>query len=146
MTNAEFQEFLHHSIPATAHMAFRVEEYAHGPVKIMAPLPENQNIGGTAFGGSVSTLLITVCWAEVYKLMQSVDPKCEVVIQQGQAEFKAPIITDFAAVAYPPTTEKVALMLGTYHRFGRARISMQSGITIDNREVAQFKGSFVILK
>ena len=146
MTNAEFQEFLYHHIPTTARMAFRVEEYAQGPVKISALLHENLNMGGTAFGGSISTLLITVCWAEVYKLMQSVDPKCEIVIQQSQVDFKAPITTDFAAVAHPPQAGKVAEMLRTYHRFGKARISMQSHITIGKQKAACFQGSFAVLK
>ena len=146
MTNTEFQEFLYHHIPTTARMGFRIEEYAHGPVKISASLHENLNMGGTAFGGSISTLLITVCWAEVYKLMQSVDPECEVVIQQSQVNYKAPITTDFAAVAHPPQAGKVAEMLRTYHRFGKARINMQSNILIENQEAAHFQGSFAILK
>ena len=127
-------------------MAFGVEEYTHGPVKIRASLHENLNMGGTAFGGSISTLLITVCWAEVYKLMQPVDPKCEVVIQQSQVAFKTPITTDFVAVTHPFQAGKVAEMLRTYHRFGKARINMQSSITIGKKEAAYFQGSFAILK
>lgn len=146
MTNAEFQEFLYHNFPSTAHMAFKVEEYAQGPLKISAPLHHNLNIGGTAFGGSVSSLLITVCWAEVYKLMQSIDPDCQLVIQKSTVDFKMPIATNFTAEAHPPADDKVKQMLRTYYRFGKSRISMQSSINIDEQVAAFFQGIFVILK
>lgn len=146
MTNAQFQEFLHHTIPATALLAFKVGEFDNGPVKISAPLRENLNIGNTAFGGSVSTLLITVCWAEVYKLMQTIDPDCQLVIQQSQVDFKMPITTDFEAIAIPPDAATVEAMLQTYQRFGKARIYMQSSIKIKNQIATHFQGKFAILK
>jgi thioesterase domain-containing protein len=146
MTNGEFQRFLHHNIPATALLAFRVLEFANGPVKISVPLRENLNIGNTAFGGSVSTLLITVCWAEVYKLMQNIDPDCQLVIQQSLVDYKFPIITDFEAIATSPDVPTVEAMLQTYHRFGKARIHMQSSIRIKNQIAAHFQGKFAILK
>jgi thioesterase domain-containing protein len=146
MTNAEFQEFLHQNIPATALLAFSITEFANGPVKISAPLRENLNIGNAAFGGSVNTLLITVCWAEVYKLMQTIDPEGQVVIQQSQVDFKMPITTDFEAIAVPPEAATVEAMLQTYQRFGKARIHMQSDIRIKNQIAAHFQGKFAILK
>ena len=146
MTNAEFEEFLYHNIPATAFMKFKVLAFENGPARIAASIAENRNLGNSAFGGSISALLITVCWAEVYKLMQTIDPAGEVVIQQSQVDFKLPIFTDFEATALPPDATKTEALVQLYHRFGKARIDMQSSIRIKNQIAAHFQGKFAMLK
>lgn len=146
MNKTEFENYLHEHIPVTKAMGVSVEEYSLGRIKIKAPFKENINHRLSVFGGSISSILILAGWAYVRKLMERVDPDCIVVIHKNTINYHLPIISGFTAEVKKVNKKHIDSFIEMYEKYGKARISIESEIDGNNHVLADFKGTFVVLK
>ncbi len=146
MNKTEFENYLHDHIPVTKSMGFTVEEYSLGRIRIKAPYKENINHRLSVFGGSISSILIMAGWAYVRKLMERIDPDCIIVIHKNTVNYHLPIISSFTAEVKRVNKRQVDTFIEMYEKYGKARISIESEIDGNNHVLADFKGTFVVLK
>lgn len=142
----EFESFLHHQIPITKAMDFKVKEFTPSRVSISAGLESNVNHKLTAFGGSINSL-VTVCgWSMVYIHIKPIDPEAHIVIQKSTIEYLSPIRHDFHTVCEMPGEEEMKKFIDMYQKFGRARIKLTVCCFDEGRLAAKYEGQYVAFK
>lgn len=146
LTKDEFEVFLHQRIPITKAMGIAVLEYSEKAVKVKAPLALNFNHKGTAFGGSINTLMTVCGWAQTHALIYPHDPKAHVVIQRSQVKYRAPITSDFIAESEMIDPSAVKLFIDSFIRYGKAKIDITVKCRDGETLLAEFVAGYVVTK
>lgn len=146
MTKTDIEQYLYEHIPITKALGVEAVEFSKEGVKFKAPLSNNINHRSTAFGGSISSLLITTGWSYLRLLFDEADPIPRIVIGKSTTNYLKPVKSNFTSKLHLPKQENVDTFLNMYDRFGKARILLTAQIEEDNEVLAEFKGEFVVLK
>jgi len=86
-------------IPLAHAMQLRVGARDTDSVTLSAPLAPNINDKGCAFGGSLASLLTLAGWALVVLRLRERGEDSDVYVQDSQLAYRAPIWSDFDAIA-----------------------------------------------
>lgn len=143
---SEFELFLHKRIPITKAMGITVLEYSEAAVKVKAPLALNFNHKGTAFGGSINTLMTVCGWAQTHALISAHDAQAHIVIQKSKVRYRAPITSDFIAECSMNDSAAVKLFLDSYFRYGKAKIDIAVKCMDGEKILAEFEAGYVVFK
>lgn len=146
MTREEAQEYIYTNIPVTKAMGMTIKELSIKAVVLSAPIQENINHRGSAFGGSIDSLFLTTGWAFIRFLIDHYTPTPIIVGSRGETNFQKPVLDDFESVLEIPSDADVDLFLNTFERFGKARISLSASITQNEQICASFTGDYVVVK
>ena len=134
-----------HSIPLTRAMGIQVINYDDKQLELSAPLAPNINDKGTAFGGSISSILTLAAWGVVWLACARQQIRADVVIHKGDITFLKPVVGDLYAVCQiPPAAE----MTGFFKRLnskGRARIALRSELLVEGDIMTQFDCQYAAL-
>lgn len=146
MNEKEFQQFLHDNIPLTKAMGISVEEFTPSKVAIKALLEPNVNHKGTAFGGSISSLMTICGWAMVFANIKEIDPDCHIVIHKSSINYLAPITRDFTAECTLDDTVIRDEFIDTYRKHKKSRIRLTVVCRDNDKSLAEFQGFYVAFK
>lgn len=144
MDKSAFETYIHEHIPITKAMDIRVMEFSSEKVILRASLDKNINHRDSAFGGSISSLLIMAAWSKIYKLLEDHNLGGTIVIQSSQVTFLAPITADFDAEVDELSEEEEDRFLKTLHKFRKARLKLSTSISSREKELARLGGDFVV--
>lgn len=125
---AKLETFLHEQIPLAKALGVSVVEANDLRAEVRCPLAPNINHLGTAFGGSLSAMLILAGYTWLYQAMESRGFKCHVILRRSEVDYREPVDHDFAAIARGPSEEDLEKFLQTYKKKGRARIALETEI------------------
>lgn len=90
-------DYILSNIPILKHSKLSVAKLTDNTIKLSAPLYENRNHYGSAFGGSIATIGIVAGWAILtYKIKKENIPTT-LVIKSSHTEYKLPVQNDFYA-------------------------------------------------
>ena len=145
MTPEDFTAYLHEHIPLTAACALRVTVIAPGEIRLLAPLQANRNHRGTAFGGSLSTAAIVSGWAVLNLALREAQLPSRLVIQKSECEYLESVDADFAVESRLPDADEWARFLKTLKKRGKARIVVNSRISIGGRPLVTAVNHYVAL-
>ena len=140
----QIQEIFHTRIPLTRAMGVRVEDYNGKQLILNAPLAENVNHLGTAFGGSLNALAVLSGYGLLWIQLQ--EPDCHIVIRDSSITYERPVRGDLRAVCDCPEAETLAQFKRAFHLKGKARITLSATIEDKGITAARFRGTFVALK
>lgn len=143
MDKEEFEKFLHKKIPITREMEVRVEEFSPLKVRLSAKLEPNINDKGTAFGGSISSLMTLCGWSMAFILMSETDPQAQIVIQKSSIKYVSPIKGDFTAECGPVDETSAAEFLDMYRERKRGRIILKVRCSSGGELAAVYEGYYV---
>lgn len=146
MKEQEFEEFLHKHIPITKEMGISVIEFTPVKVRISAKLKPNLNHKGTAFGGSINSLMTICGWAMVYANIKEIDDKAHIVIQKSNINYLAPIHKDFIAECNLLDEDIRELFLKTYNEHNKAKIKLKVTCSDEQTKLAEYEGLYVAFK
>lgn len=133
MTAQELQEKLHREIPLSRFMQVQVVKLDEAGVELECALEPNHNHLGTAFGGSLSCLMILAAYCQIFRL---IDSSGHVVIKSGELNYKIPVNQKLRAVCPPPSLEEIQNFTEAYRKKGKARLTLESSIVLDDGRVA----------
>lgn len=142
MTTQELEKFLNHEIPTTTALGVKVISASGKEVILEAPLNPNHNHMGTAFGGSLSTLMILASYTWLYYSLEG-EGKVHVILKENQANYLRPVKENIRSVCRAPSEESFQEFLKIFRRKGLARIKLTSFIEIGEGEAARMEGEFV---
>ena len=142
--NSELQQMLHKYIPITEAMGIQVIDSDELSLSLAAPLKNNVNDKGTAFGGSLYSLMVLSGWTLIYKYFKQQNMECDIVIQQSNIEYLKPVESDFIAKASFESEAQITKVLKMFQRKGMARIKLISEIVQNGETAVSFEGSYVI--
>ncbi len=128
------ERFLHEQIPITAAMAITVEQLNERSISLAATLAANHNDKGTAFGGSLSSVLTLSGWALLLNRLHEVD--ADIVIARQEFAFRLPVKDNFVTQCELPDDDQWQNFTRHLAARGRARIELQALIgDVDNPAV-----------
>lgn len=142
MTTQELEKFLQIQIPISSALGVRVLSASEKEVILEAPLDPNHNHMGTAFGGSLSTLMILASYTWLYLSLEG-EGNVHVILKENQATFLQPVKENLRSVCRAPSEEDLQEFLKIFRRKGLARIKLTSFIEIAEGEAARMEGEFV---
>ena len=145
MTKSEIEAYLYEHIPITKSFGVKAVEFSEDSVRFWAPLSKNINHRSTAFGGSISSLLITTGWSYLRLLFDEVETVPKIVIGRSSTNYLQPISDDFTAELIIPERETLNRFLEMYDRFGKARITLKAQIKEKETLLAEFEGDYVVM-
>ncbi len=142
----KLQEILGKAIPLTQAMGIIVERYTGKELTIVAPLANNFNHLGTAFGGSLYIAAVLSSWGLLYLRLREAGVKGSIVIRKGNVEYLRPVTGDIVATGTMPSDEVFGEFLGTYSRTGKAKMVIHAVINAEGGVAVKFEGSFALVR
>ena len=127
-------------------MDFSVLKYDDSGVILSAPFQTHINHRDSVFGGSISCLLITAAWCGARRMMEKIDERATIVIQNSNVDYLRPILSDFCAECMPIAEKAQTSFEKCYVKFGKSRIRIKSEIIKNGIIFATFSGEFVAVK
>jgi thioesterase domain-containing protein len=140
----QIEELLHSKIPITRALGVRVEEYNGERLILSAPLEENINHLGTAFGGSLNALAVLSGYGLLWLELQ--DTECHIVIRESSISYERPVRGEIRAVCVRPEAEALAEFKKKFEQKGKARIALSATIESQGETAVRFQGTFVALR
>lgn len=147
MDKENLQKYVEEHIPIVKKMNFKIEKLDKEGISVKALYSEHINHRNSVFGGSISSLMTTSAWGWVKYIMEEIDEKSTIVIQESQVKYLKPVLSDFTASTNLENFnfERNKRM---YEKFGKTRINVFVDLKEKGKDevLASFKGIFVILK
>lgn len=140
---------LAHAMPPVAAMGFRIDRFDGTTLYMHAPLAANVNDKGTAFGGSMTSLMTFSGWALVMLQLRLAGASADVFVADSEVRYRSPVLADLRAQAWLAPKQSWDAFVATLPQRGRARIQMQAHVldpegmaaaTLSGRYVAIAKG------
>ncbi len=146
MSARDLETFLHEKIPLSRAMGVHVAESGDKRLILDAPLAENINHLGTAFGGSLHALPTLACYATLWTLMRAAGVDGHVVVKQSGAKYRQPVKGSLRAICSRPPEPLVAKFMDDLRRHKKARMELAAIVEGANGSPAvEFRGTFVAL-
>ena len=124
---------LHQEIPLSQFMQVKVVKAEKDFVELECELSPNHNHLGTAFGGSLSCLMILAAYCKVFQFISETG---HVVLKSNSTEFFFPVQEKLRAVCRSPSADKVESFLKTYQKKNKARLTLESHIVLEDGKIA----------
>lgn len=145
MNKTKIREYLNEHIPITKALGVEPVQFNRNVVIFSAPLSSNINHRSTAFGGSISSILIITGWSYLRLIFDEEEKIPTIVISSSNTKFLKPITSDFTSHLILPDMADLNKFLEIYHRFGKSRITLQAIIGDEKEPMAHLTGDYVVL-
>lgn len=140
----EMEELFYDKMPITRAMGVRVEEYDGRRLVLTAPLRENANHLGTAFGGSLHALAVLSGYGLLWLELR--DTKSDIVIRDSSIFYDRPVRGDLRAACVRPEEKALDAFKRQFQQKGLARIVLTATIDDSGVMAVRFRGTFVALR
>lgn len=140
MDRSTLEKLLRSQMPLAKAMDVRVIS-SDDRVELGCALEPNVNHMGTAFGGSLSALMILAAYCRLFKIMNG---QGHVLLKKSTMEFIRPVEHDLRAVCLQPSAAEVQRFLNIYLKKKLARLNLVSEVYTEEGKIAcRMKGVFV---
>lgn len=140
------EETFHSNIPITKAMGIRVRQYDGTTLQLVAPLEPNVNDKGTAFGGSLFSLLVLAGWGLVRLKLKEENITGDIMIHESSVNYSRPITTDCQAHCSLPDPSEYAGFIENLRSKGRARLALEVQIMVESTVAVRFRGSYAVVR
>ena len=139
------EDFLHAEVPLVRAMDVRIVRYSHEGVVLAAPLEANRNYRGTAFAGSLASLVTLTGWALTHLTLQEMGLKGETVASQSHIDYLRPVTVPIIEAFCPmPSSHAIAKLQRMLRRRGTGRWDLSAQIRVGDELAAAFTGSYAV--
>ena len=133
-------------LPPLAAIQARVAAYDGHRLRMTAPLAPNVNDKGSAFGGSMTSLMTFAGWGLVTLQLQQAGMRADVFVADSTVRYLKPLYAELRAEAVLAPEQSWELFLATLVQRGRARIHLQARMIGTEGEVmADLAGRYVAI-
>ncbi|MDR2871682.1 MAG: thioesterase domain-containing protein [Xanthomonadaceae bacterium] len=134
------------SIPLTNAMQVEIDDYTGQSLRLHAPLAPNINDKGSAFGGSLTSLLTLAGWSLVVLRLAQENLSAEVYVADSTIRYLAPLYDVLQAEAQLAEGESWDAFLTMFRQRGKARCRIVARIALPNGgDATTLEGRFVAL-
>lgn len=141
MTKSQLETLLRKQMPLAKAMEVQVQQVDDTHMELTCALNKNYNHIGSAFGGSLSALMILAAYCRLFHIMGG---EGHVVVKKNAAEFFKPVHEDLKAVCLTPSSPDVEQFMKLYTNKGRGRLTLVSEIRLkDGTVAARMESEFV---
>lgn len=134
-------------IPLAAAMQLQVVGLdADAALHLQAPLPPNRNDKGSAFGGSISSLLTLAGWGWLWLANGRANLQRDIMIYRAEFHYQQPLHDSLQAMCPAPAAAVWDTYRQTLEKRGRARLKLEPVlITADRTVAATMQAEYVAL-
>ncbi len=111
-----------------------------------APLDANGNDKGTAFAGSLASVLTLSGWAMTTVLARAAGIDADVAVTRTEIDYLRPVRGDIEAVCMRPDTPKRERFLKTLRKAGKAKLSLEGRIGPEDAAAVVLSASYAAVK
>ncbi|MDD2335812.1 MAG: thioesterase domain-containing protein [Geobacteraceae bacterium] len=140
------EETFHTKIPITKAIGIRVRQYDGTTLQLGAPLEPNVNDKGTAFGGSLFSLMVLAGWGLVCLKLKEEGITGDIMIHESSINYSRPITADCQAHCSLPEAAEYAGFIENLRSKGRARLALEVQIMVENKVAVRFRGSYAVVR
>jgi thioesterase domain-containing protein len=133
LNTKQLEQRLHQQIPLSQFMQVQVIKADDTEIELQSDLNPNHNHLGTAFGGSLSCLMILAAYCQIFRI---INESGHVILRSSSMDFLLPVEQTLRAICKSPSEESVQNFLKVYNKKGKARLSLESQIILDDGRVA----------
>lgn len=133
------------AILPTRALGIEIAEWSGDQAVLTAPLGPSLNDKGTAFAGSIDSILDLAGWSAIMLSLRDAGIEADVMIVKSETEYTAAVRGDMAAMA-KIAPEEMERLLRELAETGRSRLSLQCQLTSANRECALMTAQYAIIK
>jgi thioesterase domain-containing protein len=131
-------------IPAAKAMGIQLNRFEEGTAELVAPFTKNINDKGTAFAGSICSMLSLAGWAAITLALRQKGVEAEVLIVKSEIDYTAAARSAlFAEATVRP--DKVARAIRELADRGRSRIELRAKLHSDDTDCAAMAASYAII-
>ncbi len=139
------EDFLHAEVPLVRAMEVRILRYSHEGVVLAAPLEANRNYRGTAFAGSLATLVTLTGWVLTHLTVQELGLKGEAAASQGHIDYLRPVtVPTIEAFCPTPSRDAIIRLRDMLQRRGVGRWELSAHIRVGDELAVAFTGSYTV--
>lgn len=141
----ELRRNIQRQIPVTQHFGFQFESVTKDSVVAIAPLSQNDNHRGTAFGGSLFNMAILASYGWMFNWMNEHSPELSLLIASSEMKYLKEVSKDIRAVCLSPSADELTRIQQTLNKKGKFKLELQVQLYSKGSEElkAEFKGVFV---
>lgn len=140
------QDFLLLSVPLARAAKLSVESYDGQKLILSAPLDENINDKGTAFGGSLYNVCVSAAWGISSLKAEELGCRGELVVAKAEIEYLRPLRETLRAQAEAPSEEVLQHFQESFLRHGKASFEISVRVKdSQGRDCARFLGKYALL-
>jgi thioesterase domain-containing protein len=129
--------------PARA-LGIAVSNHWENGISLTAPLAPNLNDKGTAFAGSISSLLVLTGWALVAQALESAGLAAEVMVVKSATEYAKAVKAGMRTEASVAPDEFVRIFQ-ELETCGRSRIAIKIRLHAQEEECAQMTAHYAVV-
>lgn len=146
MTEHEIKEYLYNNIPLAKAMNVEVINVSKYSLTLKAPLSNNSNMHGTAFGGSLSSIALLTGWSLIHsQITDQWLPAGDLVIAEANILFEKPVATDLVAQAKLDQPSFVSF-IEKYKEKGRAKLTVEIEVLTDKGTGCRTTGTYAFIQ
>lgn len=133
-------------MPPVRAMGIGVAGYGDGRLRLAAPLSANVNDKGTAFGGSLVSLMTLAGWGVLTLRLQEAGIEADVFVADSQVRYLAPLYHDLEAEAELAEETAWPSFMEVLRQRGRARIELRARVFLpDGGTAADMGGRYAAI-
>ncbi len=133
-------------LPPVAAIQAQVAAYDGHRLVLTAPLSANVNDKGSAFGGSMTSLMTYAGWGLVTLQLHQAAMSADVFVADSSVRYLKPLYADLHAEAELAPDQSWPTFLQTLAQRGRARIHLRARILLpDGQVMADLAGRYVAI-
>jgi thioesterase domain-containing protein len=135
------------SMPPVRALSLRLDAYDGHNLRLRAPLADNINDKGSAFGGSLASAAMLASWGLTQlKLLEAGHAQADVYVQDSTLRYLAPLYDDLVAEAALAQDQGWDTFVAAFAQRGKARATLATELRCADGTVAcRFEGRFVAL-
>lgn len=140
------EAFLHTYVPLAQAAKIRVDAYDGQNLQVSAPLEDNINDKGTAFGGSLYNVCVITGWGLTSLLCKEFGFDGDIVVAKAEIDYLTPCKKDLHAFVQRPPDEILEIFCERFKRKKRAALSHAVEIRNEHDELCvRFTGKYAIV-
>ena len=150
----KLERFVEDHLPLGRAMDIRVDQFNGQQISLCAPLLNNNNDKGTAFGGSLYCLAVMSCWSWLYLrcLHARIDPAGvpNIVVTKANIDYLLPVTNEMIIATCRLDDESIwKSFVEVYNSKGNAKIQLNATIYTGKNPIKQkavnFSGCYRLL-
>mgnify|MGYP002651276657 CR=1 FL=1 len=123
-------------MPPLVPMQLAIAELTEQHLTLTAPLAANINDKGTAFGGSLTSLMTLACWGLVTAVLRDHGLDCDVYVAESTVKYLKPVREDLAATATFTDDSNIAACIEQLKAKGKAKLWLHAQVVLLDGTVA----------
>lgn len=135
------------SMPPVRALELRIVGHADGQLRLHAPLAANVNDKGSAFGGSLVSLMTLAAWGLTTLQVEESGLDADVYVADTQVRYLAPLLADLEAEAWLEDGGSWDTFIETLRSRGRARATLVSRVRLpDGGTATEARARYVAIR